>query len=86
MEVRLADNVTWFLVLDDGDSAGEARAFSFLWTPNTSEYFIRSTVCPTPKVTASLMVVPRTTMSLMSGAFGYVEIRVADLWLKLNAS
>jgi hypothetical protein len=28
---------------------------------------------------ASLMVVPRTTMSLMSGAFDLVEIRVADL-------
>jgi hypothetical protein len=30
----------------------------------------RSAVCPTPKVIARLMGVPRTTMSLMSGAFG----------------
>jgi hypothetical protein len=38
-------------------------------TPNL-ELFYQPAVCPTPRVTASLMVVPRTTMSLMSGEFG----------------
>jgi hypothetical protein len=67
----VANNVTWFPVLGDGGSAGKARAFSFLLTTNTSDSFIKSAVCPTPKVIASLMVVPRTTTSLMSGAFGW---------------
>lgn len=30
----MANNVTWFPVLDDGGSAGKARAFSSLLTPN----------------------------------------------------
>jgi hypothetical protein len=54
------------------------RGFPFLSTPNL-ELFYQPAVCPTPKAIASLMVVPRTTMSLMSGAFDLMEIRVADL-------
>jgi len=85
-EVRLievANNVTClgffpvFLV-------GVSEAFLSRRHP-TSNYFIKSTVCPTLRVIARLMAVPRTTMSLMSGAFGSGgdSSRVADLDLKL---
>lgn len=60
---------------------GQSEAFCPFDTPTLNTLY-QSTICPTPRVTASPMVVPRTTTSLMSGEFGgasfaWLEVGIA---------